>query len=89
MSEENNLQEPSEKAPGKDEKDRPLLKKPDPTLYLVALLTILVLSVSYFFVFSLPKMKQDQLRLEKAKYEQEKETSGIICRVCRCCRRRV
>ncbi|MGA7827917.1 MAG: hypothetical protein WCA04_09665 [Geobacteraceae bacterium] len=73
MSEENNLQEPTDKAPGKAAKDRGLLKKPDPTFYLVALLTILVLSISYFFVFALPKMKQDQLRLEKAKYEQEKK----------------
>jgi hypothetical protein len=70
MSEENDLQEPTEKSP---EKERGLLKKKDPTFYLVALLTILVLSISYFFVFALPKMKQDQIRLEKAKYEQEKE----------------
>lgn len=73
MSEENNLQEPGEKTPEKTGKERSVLKKLDPTLYLVALLTILVLSISYFFVFALPKMKQDQLGIEKAKYAQEKK----------------
>jgi hypothetical protein len=51
-------------------KDR---KKIDPTLYLVALLTVLVLSISYFFVFALPKMKRDQLDWEKERYVQDKK----------------
>lgn len=40
-------------------------KKVDLTTYLVALMTILILSISYFFVFALPKMKRDQLAWEK------------------------
>jgi hypothetical protein len=73
MSEENNLKVPAEKTPEKIEKEQGSRKSPDPTIFLVALLTILVLSLSYFFVFALPKMKRDQLGLEKAKYDQEKE----------------
>jgi len=73
MSEENNLKVPAEKTPEKTEKKQGGRKSPDPTIFLVALLTILVLSLSYFFVFALPKMKRDQLGLEKAKYDQEKE----------------
>lgn len=48
-------------------------KKIDPTLYLVALLTVLVLSVSNFFVFALPNMKREQLAWEKERYAQEKQ----------------
>ncbi|MDD2337499.1 MAG: hypothetical protein PHD01_13080 [Geobacteraceae bacterium] len=73
MSEENNLKEQAGKAPENTEKEQGIRKSPDPTIFLVALLTILVLSISYFFVFALPKMKRDQLGLEKAKYDQEKE----------------
>lgn len=73
MSEKNNLKEQTGKAPEKNEKEQSIRKYPDPTIFLVALLTILVFSLSYFFVFALPKMKRDQLGLEKAKYDQEKE----------------
>lgn len=73
MSEENDLKVPVEDAPEKTGTERSVLKTLDPTLYLVALLTVLVLSISYFFVYALPKMKQDQLGVEKAKYDQEKK----------------
>lgn len=73
MSEENELKEPDQNATEKTGNEQSVLKKLDPTLYLVALLTVLVLSISYFFVFALPKMKQDQLGIEKAKYDQEKK----------------
>jgi len=73
MSEENDLHEPVEDAPEETGTKRGALKTLDPTLYLVALLTVLVLSISYFFVYALPKMKQDQLGVEKAKYDQEKK----------------
>jgi len=73
MSEENDLKEQAEKASEKSEKERSSRKSLDPTMYLVALLTILVFSISYFFVFAMPKMKKDQLGLENAKYTQEKE----------------
>jgi hypothetical protein len=73
MGEENNLKEQVEKKPEKTEKGQGSRKFFDSTSFLVAILTILVLSLSYFFVFALPKMKRDQLTLEKAKYDQEKE----------------
>ena len=73
MSEENDPKEQAEKAPEKSEKEPVSRKSFDPTLFLVGLLTILVLSISYFFVFALPKMKRDQLGLEQAKYSQEKQ----------------
>ncbi len=73
MSEENNLKEQTGTTTGKTEKEQGSRNSPDPTIFLVALLTILVLSISYFFVFAMPKMKRDQLGLEKAKYDHEKE----------------
>jgi hypothetical protein len=73
MSEENDLKEQTEMEAGKTDIVRVGRKSLDPTIFLVALLTILVLSISYFFVFALPKMKRDQLGLEKAKYDQEKK----------------
>ena len=73
MSEEYDLKEQVGKAPETTEKVQGSRKSLDPTIFLVALLTILVLSISYFFVFAMPKMKRDQLGLEKAKYDQEKE----------------
>jgi hypothetical protein len=73
MSEENNLKERAGTTPEKTVKEQGTRKCLDPTIFLVAILAILVLSISYFFVFALPKMKQDQLTLEKAKYDHEKE----------------
>ena len=73
MSEENHLKELSGKAPEKTENEPASRKCLDPTIFLVVLLAILVLSISYFFVIALPAMKRDQLGLEKAKYVQEKE----------------
>ena len=73
MSEENDPKEQAEKAAENSEKEPASRKSFDPTIFLVGLLTILVLSISYFFVFALPSMKRDQLGLEQAKYSQEKE----------------
>ena len=73
MNEEIDPKEQAEKAPENSEKEPASRKSFDPTIFLVGLLTILVLSISYFFVFALPNMKRDQLGLEQAKYTQEKE----------------
>jgi hypothetical protein len=73
VSEENDPKEQAEKAPVISEKEPASRKSFDPTMYLVGLLTILVLSISYFFVFALPNMKRDQLGLEQAKYSQGKD----------------
>jgi len=81
MSEENDPKEQAEKAAENSEKEPASRKSFDPTIFLVGLLTILVLSISYFFVFALPAMKRDQLGLEKAKYvqEQELQQSYVTC----------
>ena len=73
MSEENDPKEQAEKAAENSEKEPASRKSFDPTIFLVGLLTLLVLSISYFFVFALPTMKRDQLGLEQAKYAQEKQ----------------
>lgn len=48
----------------------------DPTIYLLALVTVLVLSIAYFFVFALPKMQQDRLAWEKEKYSRQQQIAG-------------
>jgi len=73
VSEENDPKEQAEKAAENSEKEPASRKAFDPTIFLVGLLTILVLSIAYFFVFALPNLKRDQLELEQAKYAQEKE----------------
>jgi len=74
MGEEKELREmPEEKPETGNEKEKSFRKKIDPTWYLVALLTILVLSISYFFVFALPKMKRDQLAWEKELQAQQRQ----------------
>jgi hypothetical protein len=73
VSEENDPKEQAEKSPEKSEKEPASRKSFDPTLFLVGLLTLLVLSISYFFVFALPKMQRDQRGLEQAQYSQEKQ----------------
>ena len=73
VSEENDPKVQAEKAPENSEKEPASRKSFDPTIFLVGLLTLLVLSISYFFVFALPTMKRDQLGLEQAKYAQEKQ----------------
>lgn len=74
MVEENELKEQPEK-PG--EKVDSLVqvgrKTPALTIFLLALLTILVLSISYFFVFALPKIQSDRLAWEKEQYNRQKE----------------
>ncbi|MRR05542.1 MAG: hypothetical protein EG828_01145 [Deltaproteobacteria bacterium] len=73
MSDVNDPKERAEKAPENSEKEPAGRKSFDPTIFLVGLLTLLVLSISYFFVFALPTMKRDQLGLEQAKYAEEKQ----------------
>jgi hypothetical protein len=74
MAAENEVKESQEENAGTAaEKAANVRKKIDPTLYLVALLTVLILSISYFFVFALPKMKRDQLAWEKEQYAQDKQ----------------
>lgn len=47
-------------------------KFPDVTVFLLVLLTILVLSIAYFFVFALPGIQRDRLAWEKEKYNRER-----------------
>lgn len=52
-------------------------RKPfDPTIYLLVLLTILVLSIAYFFVFALPKIQRDRLAWEKERYTRQQQVAG-------------
>lgn len=55
------------------EKVKRAWKKVNLTTYLVALLTILVLSISYFFVFALPNMKRDQIAWEKELHAHQRQ----------------
>ncbi len=74
MGEEIEVKEHPADNPGTaEEKEKGSRKTVDPTLYLVALLTILVLSISYFFLFALPKMKRDQLAWEKEMYARQQQ----------------
>lgn len=51
-------------------------KYPDVTVFLLALLTILVLSIAYFFVFALPGIQRDRLAWEKEKYNRQLQVAG-------------
>ncbi|MRR57204.1 MAG: hypothetical protein EG824_03175 [Deltaproteobacteria bacterium] len=74
MFEENELKEQAEKSGEKvDSIVQGGRKSPDLTIFLLALLTILVLSISYFFVFALPKIQSDRLAWEKEQYNRQKE----------------
>jgi len=74
MVKENELKEQSEKSGEKvDSIVQGGRKSPDLTIFLLALLTILVLSISYFFVFALPKIQSDRLAWEKEQFNRQKE----------------
>jgi len=74
MVEENELKEQAEKSgENVDSIVQGGRKSPDLTIFLLALLTILVLSISYFFVFALPKMQRDRLAWEKEQFNRQQQ----------------
>lgn len=60
MGEEHELQEQPAQAPDDTEQQQAPEKPFDPTFYLLGLLTILTLSLAYFFVIFLPNMQREQ-----------------------------
>jgi hypothetical protein len=73
MGEEHELQEQPAQVPDDTEQQQAPGKSFDPTIYLLALLTILTLSLVYFFVAFLPNMQREQQARENELHSRRQQ----------------